>query len=316
MEAGVPPGGTASPPPVAAAAHIDHAVAVYADACRDRIPAFIASHFSLRQTWELQRPTLGRDLLLGPINALWSIPYLTTSRICKGLDILGIRTASRVLMLIPPGVKTGYQRRIETVIARSLLDWGADEPGQGLPAGLVRVLEEHPELGGSDALRRAIAKDTLQSVFDQFLSARALVTDVAGAVLTLGLGWFLFDRPSLGLMGISEQLSRRNARSRAASRFFLGDRAGSVFYSVFRPRANWLETVAILAVLAFAIGAISTSCSVLFEPVRKRFGLHERRLHSLIDSIERELLVVAHRQIKPALAARAAVSSLHAGQAG
>lgn len=290
-------------PSVAVASHIDSAVAAYADACRARIPAFIASHFSLRQTWELQRPTLGQDLVLGPINALWSIPYLTTSRVCKGLDILGVRAAARLLTLIPSGVKTGYQRRVEGVIARNLLDWGHDEPGQGLPRGLVQLLETHPELGGSEALRRAIARDTLQGVFDQFLSARALVSDVTGALLTLGLGWFLFDRPSLGLMGISEQLARRNARNRAASRFFLGDRAGSVFYRVFRPQANWFETVAILALLAFVIGAVSTSCSVLFEPVRKRFGLHERRLHSLVDSIERELLVVAHRQIKPALAA-------------
>lgn len=309
MEAGVPPGGTEASPSRAAASHIDHAVALYADACRARIPAFVDSHFSLSQTWQLQRPTLARDLLLGPVNALWSIPYLTTSRICKGLDILGIRAASRVLSLIPPGVKTGYQRRIEAVIARSLLDWGEEAPGQGLPRGLVRVLEQHPELGGSEALRRAIAKDALQSVFDQFLSARALVSDVAGAVLTLALGWFLFNAPSLGLMGISERLARRNARSRAASRFFLGRRAGSVFYGVFRPQANWFETIAILAVLAFAIGAVATSCSVLFEPVRKRFGLHERRLHSLVDSIERELLVVAHRQIKPALAATGAAGA-------
>lgn len=301
MDAGGPPGGLGASPSAAAASHIDRAVAAYADACRARIPAFIASHFSLHQTWALQRPTLWQDLLLGPINALWSIPYLTTSRICRGLDVLGVRTAARLLTLIPRGVKTGYQRRIESVIARSLLDWGEEEPGQGLPRGLVQLLETHAELGGSEALRRAIAKDALQAVFDQFLSARALVTDVTGALLTLGLGWFLFDTPSMGLMGISERLARRNARNRAASRFFLGDRAGSVFYRVFRPQANWFETVAILAVLAFVIGAISTSCSVLFEPVRKRFGLHERRLHSLVDSIERELLVVAHRQIKPAL---------------
>lgn len=315
MEEGVPPGGFGASPPVVAS-HIDRAVAAYADACRARIPAFIVSHFSLRQTWALQRPTLAQDLLLGPINALWSIPYLTTSRICRGLDVLGVRTAARLLTLIPPGVKTGYQRRIESVIARSLLDWGDEAPGQGLPRGLVQLLETHPELGGSDALRRAIAKDALQSVFDQFLSARALVTDVAGAVLTLGLGWFLFDTPSLGLMGISDRLARRNARNRAASRFFLGDRAGSVFYRVFRPQANWFETVAILAVLAFVIGAISTSCSVLFEPVRKRFGLHERRLHSLVDSIERELLVVAHRQIKPALIAGGRTPPTTTGAAG
>ncbi|MGC4081520.1 MAG: hypothetical protein QM736_05225 [Vicinamibacterales bacterium] len=55
--------------------------------------------------------------------------------------------------------------------------------------------------------------------------------------------------------------------------------------------------------LAFVIGAAAMACSLLFEPVRKAFGLHERKLQTLIDQIERELLVVAQRQIKPALPA-------------
>ncbi len=44
---------------------------------------------------------------------------------------------------------------------------------------------------------------------------------------------------------------------------------------------------------------------VPLTPIRKAFGLHERRLVTLVDQIERELLVVAQQQLKPALAARA-----------
>ncbi|MGE3959637.1 MAG: DUF6635 family protein [Vicinamibacterales bacterium] len=282
--------------------HVDRCIASYADACRTRIPAFVASHFSLRQTWHLQRRTLARDLLVGPLNSLWAIPYLTLSRVCRGLDIVGVSGAMRVLKAVPAGIPTGYQRSVEQMIATDLLAWGNTGPSDGLPGALVDDLERHPGVRGNAAVGKVLSDDALRAVFEQFLSARALVVDVAGAAVTLALGWMAFDAPSLGLMGISEGFARRNARSRAASRFFLGRRAGSVFYSVFRPSAHPVETAIILGLLALGIGALAMACSLLFEPVRKAFGLHERRLHRLVDQIERELLVIAQRQIKPALA--------------
>ena len=288
-----------------AALHVDRCIAAYVEQARRRIPGFVASHFSLAQTWRLQRATVFKDLLLGPLNALWAIPYLTLARVCRGLDVVGVAAAARVLRAIPSGIKTGYQRSVEELIARDLLAWGATGDVHGLPEGLILDLQRHPDLRNNTGVERAISKDALQAVFDQFLSARALVADLAGAGLTLGVGWFVFDRPSLGLMGIAEQFARRSAKSRMASRFFLGRRAGSVFYSVFRPQANPLETAAILAALALGIGAVAMTCSLLFEPIRKLFGLHERRLVTLVDQIERELLVVAQQQLKPALAARA-----------
>ncbi|MGC4081519.1 MAG: hypothetical protein QM736_05220 [Vicinamibacterales bacterium] len=215
-------GATPPDPPTlpGAALHIDQCIAAYAEQCRRRIPAFVSSHFSLAQTWRLQRRTLAKDLLLGPINSLWAIPYLTASRVCRSLDVLGIPAAARILRSIPPGIKTGYQRSVEAVIAKELLDWGSGEPGQGLPRGLVVELERHPELGGSAALSRAISRHALQAVFDQFLSARALVADVAGAGITLGLGWLFFNAPSLGLMGYIRTV-RAAQRAQPCRRAFL-----------------------------------------------------------------------------------------------
>lgn len=270
------------------------AIADYAEGCRRRIPDFVASQFTLTHAWQVQRQTLWSDLFIGPVNAIWAVPYLALTRICRGLDALGVPGASRALRAVPRGIPSGYQRAVEQLIVTRLLGWDR-QPASGLPDALRRECATRGVERAADLLQRAEGADAFRVPLDQFAAGRDLLADLSGTAATLGLGWLAFDKPSLGLGGLSEQLAGRSARARAASHFVLGRRAGSVFYAVFRPQANPVETGVILAGLALLVGAVVVAAGLLCEPLHQRLGLHERRLRVLVDTVERDLLLLVHR---------------------
>jgi len=44
-----------------AAAHVNRSIESYIERCRQKIPAFVESHFTLARSWRIQRRTLGLD---------------------------------------------------------------------------------------------------------------------------------------------------------------------------------------------------------------------------------------------------------------
>lgn len=284
---------------VPASVYIDQCIDAYITRCRERIPQFADSHFSWRQTWDAQLPSLGIDLLIGPLNAAWSVPFLGISKLCSSLDSLGVPGAGALLRALPNGVRTGYERTIDTLVANQLLGWQTAGEPIGLPGELVAELEQHPAIAASGVLRRVGSESRVAGVLENFSSARILVASTAGTLATIALGWLLFNNTSLAVTDLADRLARQRARSRAASRFVLGRPVGTVFYSVFRPSAGAAETLAFLAILLAIVSVISLACAVASDPLRRAFGLHQRRLTTLVDGVERELLLIAQKRIKP-----------------
>ena len=284
-----------------AAMHVDRCIEAYAHRCRQRIPAFVDAHISLEQAWSTQKQTFWPDLLIGPVNSVWAIPYWTIRRACTGLDALGVPAAGSVLRSIKPGLPSGYQIATEATLARELLEWHLDDPSTALPAGLVKELEQHPAIRRLRLNDRPASIRPIRTVIDEFSSGRALVADLAGAALTLGVSWLAFRSTSMGLYDIANRFARQDAKSRAASRFVFGRRAGNVFFSIFRPQASMFEIGLILVTLAIAVAAGAMLCVLGSEHLLKVLGLHERRLSTLVDKIERELVVLLNRDVKSAL---------------
>lgn len=90
----------------------------------------------------------------------------------------------------------------------------------------------------------------------------------------------------------------------------LGRRAGSVFYTVFRPEASALETAAILSALVAVVAVGAMACTLASDPIRRALGLHQRRLAALVDRVERELILLSQKRIKPDLEASSRLQTL------
>ena len=280
---------------------VDRGIEAYIERCRKRIPSFVANHFSLEQTWSLQRPTLWRDLACAPVNAAWALPHLAVHKTAEAAEKVG---ASRTgwAKRLPKGLKTGYQRQIEERICRDLLEWDRDASPMALPQGFLKELDSTPSVRKRiEALDHRVPARTLTDLLNRFSSGRAIVSDLSGTLLTLAMSWLILGSASLSLNNIAHGFATKSAHDRAASRFFLGKKAGSAFYNIFPPAASdsaiWTTFIVLGACLA--VGAMA--CTILSDPIQKAFGFHHRRLEALLDDMERELIVLSHKRIRQEL---------------
>ena len=274
-----------------ALSHVDRSIETYIERCRNRIPSFVNDNFSLSQTWSLQRPTLWFDLACAPINSAWALPHLAIHKAAETAEKVGHPQPARWAKLLPPGIKTGYQRQIERRICRDLLEWDQEQSPAALPQGLLK------ELDRSD---RAPAR-TLSDLLHQFSSGRAIVSDLFGTVLTLGMSWAILGSTSLSLNSIAHGIARKGAHDRAASRFFLGKKVGAAFYNAFPPAVHESTTWTILFFLGAGLTVGAMACTIFSDPIRKALGFHRHRLEALLDEVERELIVLSHKRIRQKL---------------
>jgi hypothetical protein len=290
-----------------AVAHLDRSIATYVERCRNKIPSFVESNFTLEQSWRLQRPTLWFDLACAPLNSAWALPHLALHKATESLERVGYPRLAQWAKVLPPGIKTGYQRQIERLICTDLLEWDRERSPAALPQGFLRELEAVP------ALRNAIERPEFQEssstcaralveLLRQFSSGRALVSDLSGAALTLALSWWILGSTSLSLSGIAQGVAQKSAHERAASRFFLGKKLGSRFYSVFQPNVHesTIWTILILLGVGLTLGAMA--CTILSDPLRKVLGFHRNRLEALVSQVEKELIVFSHKRMQEQLA--------------
>lgn len=288
-----------------AVSRVDRGIETYIERCRKRVPSFVSANFSLEQTWRLQRPTLGFDLACAPVNAAWALPHLAIHKAAEVAEKVGYPHLARWAKRLPPGIKTGYQREIERRICRDLLEWDPQESRAALPQGFLAELEAVPSLRKSietsdlDRSNRSPAR-TLTDLLHQFSSGRAIVSDLFGTLLTLAMSWALMGSTSLSLTNIAHGVARKSAHDRAASRFFLGKKAGSAFYNVFPPAVHESTIWTILVVLGAGLTIGAMACTILSDPLRKALGFHHHRLEVLIDEMERELIVLSHKRIRQA----------------
>ena len=259
-----------------AASPADGGIETYIERCRRRIPDFVGANFSLEQTWKLQRPTLWRDLACAPINSAWSLPHLAIHKVAETADKVGYPQLARLAKRLPPGIKTGYQRQIERRIRQDLLEWDPDgSPATPLPASLP-----------------------LGDMLHKFSSGRAIVSDLAGTLVTLAMSWVLLGSASLSLTNLAHAVARKATHDRKASHFFLGKKAGAAFYNIFPPAVDETTIWATLALLFAALAACGLACTILSDPIRKCLGFHRHRLEALLDEVERELIVLSHKRAR------------------
>lgn len=279
----------------------------YIAECHARVDGFVERHFSLQETLALQKQSFISDLLCHPVNTLWAMPYLLLKKIVEVPEKLGWRGGADLVGLLPPGIKTRYQKEVERLIATELLAWPREDgAGAEVSYGLEKILQQDRRvvpLFASQASVVAALKDLpdITKVLESHSSSRGLVCDMAATVLTLVIGWVLFNDHSLGIAGIGDQLARKAARDRAASHFLLGAGLGSAFYSIFPPKPSvWQVAWATLCVGLFVTG-MSLLAGMFSDPLLKRAGLQQAQLHRLIDAMEDQLHLHARKRIKPAV---------------
>lgn len=267
---------------------------------RLQIQPFVERHFSIQETFEIQKNFFWADLLFNPLNALWSVPYLFTKKIVESLDKVGWSQLTPHFMRLPSGFKTQYQSEIESLIVKEVLG------GDSAENGLYLEMRGHPVLAPLLNDKRFSNREYTGAVEIQLAmhsnsTSRMMLSDLAGSLLTLTAGWLFFGDHSLGVLGLGDRLARKLARDRAVSDFFLGEGLGTAFYRIFPPQPTVMQLVLATGIVGLMLTVFSHVAGILTDPLRKKLGLHDKKLHALLDDLEDRLMVHMKRRFKAAL---------------
>ncbi|WII71397.1 hypothetical protein QJS83_13085 [Bdellovibrio sp. 22V] len=279
---------------------LDECISQYCDERRQAVDTFIERHFSLQESIDLQKKHFLADLLLNPLNALWSIPYLTLKKLIETSDKMGWTKPTPFLEKIPSGFKTRYQKEIENLIYRELLD--ADKEG-----ALWRKLNDSPALQGYLDRNEFMVRDLIQlevrKEIEKYSSSQTMISDLASSLATLGTGWIFFGDKSLSIGGLGDRIARKFARDKAASNFFLGEKLGKSFYGFFPPQPSRKDIYIATFIVGLGLTVVSLIVTTMSDPLRKRLGLHRKKLLSMIDGLEERLFLQLKKEIKSVKAA-------------
>lgn len=280
-------------------AAVDECIEQFITERRSQVKGFVTGHFSLQETIVLQKKTIVIDLISNPLNALWAIPFLFAKKIAESLDKLGLNSLNTFIFWVPNGIKTGYQKKIENLVATEFLQWGAN--AKDSKDGLSEIMRRHSVLSGlmdsgDSAMFSCDAE--FRVVLDRYCTSRALISDLSGSLLAFFVGWSYFGDKTLGLLGMGDRIAHRMAKDKAAGNFFLGKNIGSSFYNAFPPEPTQNQVYLATLFLGVLLTVFSLIATALSDPALKKLGLQERKLNALLDDLEITLLIQFKRKIK------------------
>jgi len=275
---------------------IDTTIESFIATKKAKIESFVQNHFSLQETWQLQRTSVAFDIILYPLNTLWSIPYLAIKKSVEVADKLGWASANKFLNYLPSGFKTRYQKQTELIITNSLISSNAGHE-------LIEQLKD------SSALSKSLNPDEIANLeqkisalikteIDNHTSSQVLVTDLVTSFVTLLAGKWIFGDGSLSIMDMGSKMARKFANEKASDNFFLGKRVGSAFYNAFPVAPTKTQIFLATLSIGLLLTVFSIAAAVLSDPVRKKLGLHHKKLNSLLETLEEKIFLLVKSELK------------------
>lgn len=241
--------------------------AAYFRQCHERVPAFVAAHFSLPGALSLHRHALGRDLLIAPVNFLLGIPNFLLQLLALAFGVLRLNRASRALSRVRLGFTSNVQRTLRRHLERELL---------ALPA---------PACSDPGSLPRRVllaAEQPLKS----YLHARNAMADLAAGTIALALGAVVFRQFTPGSVSTAAAIAQAAEQREAIQDFLLGDSLGALYYATFPPEVDGVTLLLTYLLVGVAIAFLTAFAGLLHDPLQRALGIHRRRLHRLLGIIE------------------------------
>ncbi|WP_286220609.1 DUF6635 family protein [Marinobacter apostichopi] len=279
----------------------------YFDDCRARVPAFIDRHFHYPGAIATNRMALGWDMIRAPINLLWA-PVYALACLVKILvrNRAGLGWLHRLADRVPAGFTTRVQEHISSLIQHELLNKGrVKTPSENslLESYLIEALEAVYARHSSEPVdpQRFIKliEPLVADALSQYRVTRTASADITNSISCTVLGAFAFQKFTPGGIGLGVVLASILAKTMAARDFILGETIGGWYYSVFPPEPSLATTASVMVAVMAALAAFAALSGVISDPVQAAIGLHRRRLHKLLDHLERDVSLSTQSSFRP-----------------
>jgi hypothetical protein len=282
-----------------ARAIVAQAIDRYVAARHARVRAFVDRHFSLKGSLRLHRRAAGFDLLRAPANVVLVVPYLVLQLVSVGLDRIGATHAAGWLWCRKLFLDTDVARELTWLLHKELLelpyhDGVRSAERDGLAAEILADPEVAAEVGRLARLVREQrdvpdTRERLRAMLDTYGGARNAAADLVNNALLAGAGAALFQKLTPGALTLGPVLAATIAHQAALAGFPLGASLGGLWYGLFPIQPSLQLIVGTTGGLMLLAAITAAFAGVVSDPIQRRLGLHERRLHRLIDALGDEL---------------------------
>jgi hypothetical protein len=289
------------PPPAldraAADAIVAEATEAYFGRCRDRIDGFVDRNFSFTGSARLHWHALGWDLLRAPANVALALPHVGVKLGAATARRFGRRKTAVALarrnLLLQTAVGRELRWRVMTELLRQPF---RDGKRLSRRDGLAEAILAHPrmqsmllEAGAVAAARKddAAFRARLDAALVEYAGTRSAAAEIATALVALGTGAMAFHAATPGALTLGPVIAGALAQSAAVAGFPLGATAGGIWYGIFPAQASALLVAGATAGTLGAAAVATAFVGMVSDPVQRAAGLHRRRLHALVDGLER-----------------------------
>lgn len=274
----------------------------YFDDCRARVPAFIDRHFHYPGAIATNRMALGWDMLRAPINLLWA-PVYALACLIKILapKRTGLKWLNSVANRVPAGFTTRVQQHISHLILVDLLNDGQEYPilENYVIEALEAVYERHTSKPVDQQRFSKLTEPLVADALSQYQITRTASADITNSISCTVLGAFALQKFTPGGIGLGVVLASMLATTLAAQDFILGETIGGWYYSWFPPEPSLATTASVMVAVMATLAAFAALSGVIFDPVQAAVGLHRRRLHKLLDHLQRDVTLSTQSSFRP-----------------
>ena len=277
---------------------VENGIERYIRECRSKIPEFCEQTFSLSGAWEINKKAFGKDLLKAPANVVWTPFYFIGTGIGKGLEKLSMDKASKLFADLPAGFTTDVelevQWRIYTQFIR--LPYKQEErefsdnrlleiilEDESLAPIMAQSMESISELTSDEE-----GKNLLTERIFEYTDSRKAASELSSTLIGTATGYLTSKTLNFGAVGLGQSIAASAAYHSAVSSFALGNTLGAAFYSVVPVSASTGAIVISTGGVAAILGVVSAFAGVLADPIQHKLGLHEKKLHKLVDALEEQ----------------------------
>jgi hypothetical protein len=262
------------------------------------VDEFVNRHFSFFGSLSMHRKAIGWDMLKAPANIALAVPQLATKLAVSGAKAAGADRVSEYLGSLKLVFDTEVGQEIEWLVITELLELPFRQGDRvSLRDALANTILSAPELQqrlhealgtigrkGDDAVFRERLEETLET----YAGTRVAAAEIATSLMTIGAGAVTMHQVTPGVMSLGPTLAAALAQNAAVASFPLGAGAGGLWYGLFPVAVSPVLIGGVTGGLLAATSIASAFAGIIADPVQKGLGLHHRRLHRLIDAVEKQ----------------------------
>jgi hypothetical protein len=130
-------------------------------------------------------------------------------------------------------------------------------------------------------------------------STRTASADIGNSVASTLVGAFALKTFTPGGVAIGLFLGAYLAKVRAAEQFWLGETLGTLWYTAFPADPTRADTILGIGMTLAALATLASFSGLILDPLQRRLGIHQRRLHKLLDALERDVDAQAGSRYRP-----------------